>query len=189
VDRAGSGYLCLTRPQSLAKWCEMMWMKWLPLAGAAIALSAGVPGPGTLSADPVETAASKGGGQDTVSVCVVRDGELIEVAAAVDPQTGDTVVDGRPYREAFPADAPHYLAAAEWAARGEWVVHERRRYVSYGTPRILRAADLVRVGEFRGIPLFARRAEGGFRSVYLPTRPGCEFQLFHYNATVGEVRG
>jgi hypothetical protein len=164
-------------------------MTWITLAlavASALAVAGG-------AVPPVNAATSNRGpaarddGQDSVMVCVVRNGQLAEVRATVDGQTGDTLVNGRPFAELFPA--PQYLAAAAWAARGEWVIYDRRRYISYGTPRVLPATDLVRVGEYRGVPLFARNLEGAYRSVYLPTRPGCEFQLYHYNATVGEVRG
>lgn len=163
------------------------WTKWLTLAGGVATLMAAAPGTSQLG--PPLGDASGYAQQDTTVVCVVRDGQLASVSATIHPQTGDTVVSGRPFAEVFPADAPHYLAAAEWAASGEWVVYDRRRYVSYGTPRTLKPADLVRVGEFRGVPLFARTADGAYRSLYLPIRPGCQFQLYHFNATVGEVRG
>jgi hypothetical protein len=163
------------------------WTRWLTVACALATILGASPGWSQLEPAPREASGSVQ--QDTTVLCVVRDGQLANVSATVDPQTGDTLVSGRPFAEVFPTDAPHYLAAAEWAANGAWVVYDRRRYISYGTPRTLRPADLVRVGEFRGVPLFARTAEGAYRSLYLPIRPGCEFQLYHFNATVGEVRG
>lgn len=163
------------------------WSRWLSLVGATALVMGAAPGRSQLG--PVTGNPTKPAQQDTTVLCVVRDGQLANVTATVHPQTGDTLVSGRPFAEVFPANAPHYLAAAEWAANGAWVVYDRRRYISYGTPRVMKPADLVRVGEFRGVPLFARTAEGAYRSLYLPIRPGCEFQLYHFNATVGEVRG
>ncbi|HZG42900.1 MAG TPA: hypothetical protein VEY93_08060 [Longimicrobium sp.] len=165
------------------------WIGWLYLGGTIATLMAGATEGAHLTPAPSWGVAGGSDGQDTTMVCVVRDGQLVEVSATVHSQTGDTLVNGRPFAEAYPADAPHYLATAAWAANEEWVLYDRRRYVRYGTPRVLAPRDLVRVGEFRGIPLFARSADDAYRSLYLPTRPGCEFQLYHYNATVGEVRG
>lgn len=125
----------------------------------------------------------------SVGVCVVRDGALSEVPAEYDPRTGDTIVAGRPFAEVYPASTPPYAAGADWYASGGMVVFERRRYVRYGLPRVVPADSLRRVGEFRGIPLFAEDASAAFRFVYVPVRPGCEFQPYWFAATVGEVRG
>ncbi|HEX6371986.1 MAG TPA: hypothetical protein VF006_23885 [Longimicrobium sp.] len=65
----------------------------------------------------------------------------------------------------------------------------RRRYVRYGSRRVIGTSLLTPVGEFRGIPLFAESRQHAFRIVYALVSPGCEFQPYWYAATVGEVRG
>lgn len=126
---------------------------------------------------------------DTVRVCVVQDGQVREIVAEHDPHSSDTTIGGTPLRSLYPPLTPPYLAGAEWYARDEMVVFEQRRYVRYGLRRVIGAVLLTRVGEFRGIPLFAESRQGAFRIVYALVNPGCEFQPYWYAATVGEVRG
>jgi hypothetical protein len=105
-----------------------------------------------------------------------------------EPGSRDTTVGGTPLRELYPDAAP-YLAGTDWYPRDEMVVFEQRRYVRYGSQRIIRASLLTPVGEFRGIPLFAENRREAFRHVYALVNPGCEFQPYWYAATVGAVRG
>lgn len=126
---------------------------------------------------------------DTIPVCLIVDGEIREIVAEYDPVSRDTTVAGIPLSDAHPATTPPYLGGAEWYARDEMVLFERRRYLRYGLPRVVRPAALTRVGEFRGIPLFAESRRHAMRYVYALVNPGCEFQPYWYAATVGEVRG
>jgi hypothetical protein len=136
-----------------------------------------------------QVASDAAASSDTVDICVIVDGQLREIAAKYDPESGDTTVDGRPLAETHPATSPPYLAGAEWYARDEMVEFERRRYVRYGSPRVVSPAPLTRVGEFRGIPIFAESRDSGLRVVYALVNARCEFQPYWYAATVGEVRG
>ncbi|HEV3052558.1 MAG TPA: hypothetical protein VGX50_19760, partial [Longimicrobium sp.] len=126
---------------------------------------------------------------DTLRVCAFFDGQLREIAAEVDPATGDTMVNGHPLGDIHPPSTAPYLAREEWYRTDGMVVFQDRRYVRYGIPRVIRAHALTRVGEFRGIPLFAenRRAAAGF--VYALVSPACDFQPYWYAATVGKVLG
>lgn len=126
---------------------------------------------------------------DTVDICVIVDGQLREITAEYDPESGDTIVDGQPLAQAYPSASPPYLAGADWYARDEMVEFERRRYLRYGSPRVVSPAALTRVGEYRGIPLFAESRAAGFRVVYALVNARCEFQPYWYAATVGAVRG
>lgn len=121
------------------------------------------------------------------------DRELAEVTAQIDPQTGDTLVDGRTLAQVLEDTPSPYLATAEWSVDGT-VVFNGHRLVRYGVPRVRSAAELVRVGEFQGVPLFAERDDepdeyGRIITFYLPIRPGCEFQIFMDETDVGPVRG
>jgi hypothetical protein len=143
----------------------------------------------TSRAAGAQTAPGAAVASDSVEICVIVDGQLREIAAVYDAESGDTVVDGRPLAEAHPIERAPYLAGADWYAHNEMVEFEHRRYVRYGTPRVVRPAPLTRVGEFRDIPLFAESRSAAYRVVYALVDPGCTFQPFWYAATVGEVRG
>lgn len=74
------------------------------------------------------------------------------------------------------------------------MTYNGRRLVLYGVPRVMAASELMRVGEYRGVPIFVVRTDepdewGRIRVFYLPLRPGCEFQPFLDTANVGAVRG
>lgn len=153
------------------------------LASAAFLLSAAAPMAQRLG--PIVRNSMNG----TAAVCVIANGQLREIEAELDTATGDTLIAGRPLAEAHPAPSPPYLAGAEWYARDEMVVFERRQYVRYGQPRVLRPDALTRVGEFRGVPLFAPSRTEAVRFVYALVGRNCEFQPYWYAATVGAVRG
>ncbi|HEU4558940.1 MAG TPA: hypothetical protein VFS20_13865 [Longimicrobium sp.] len=125
----------------------------------------------------------------SVTLCVVRNGRMEEVPA--DATTGDTIVNGRPVREAFPVTAEH-AAAAPWFVNNEPITFRGRRYVRYALPRTLGPADVVPVGTYQGVTVFA---EPGFEDarvfevLFLPVTPDCQFQAYQTGETGGAVRG
>ncbi|HEU0077079.1 MAG TPA: hypothetical protein VFQ76_05475, partial [Longimicrobiaceae bacterium] len=72
-------------------------------------------------------------------ICVVDEGTLRLVRADYDTRTGDTIYQGRPFTEAFPATAPAYAANAQWYADNDAIPLGGRTYVKYGYPRVLGA--------------------------------------------------
>jgi hypothetical protein len=131
---------------------------------------------------------------DTITVCVLEQGEIKEITATVDSATGDTLVGGRRFAEVHPATSPPYAAGAEWFVRMEPVRVGEGPYsmkVRYGLERIMEPGDLRRVGEHRGIPMFAEPAASRTSPevVYFFVRPGCVFQTYQAEYVVGGVRG
>src|SRR5215218_8902633 len=123
------------------------------------------------------------------SLCVVQNGEIKNVQATYNTRTGDTTVNGRSPREAFP-DGPEYAGGANWYVNNEPVTADRRRLVKYGLPRVLGATEVVKVGTYLGVPLFAEpSAPRPLTVVYAPVTPFCEFQPYQAEINVGPVRG
>jgi hypothetical protein len=123
-------------------------------------------------------------------VCVVRSGSLADVEAEVNLQTGDTLVGGRPFREAYPAEAPAYSSSVTWAILYEPITLRGRRYIRYGRPREIPMDLLETVGEYEGTPLFRKAGESGVPDVlYVPFSPGCIFQPYENTTHGGAVRG
>lgn len=114
-----------------------------------------------------------------ISLCVIEDGELKTVTAVIDTPRGDTLVDGRSWRDVYPATHPPYALGASWLARG-FVILDGRHYAPYGLPDVIEPHLLIRVGEFRNVPVFAETGIGEEvpSAVFIPTRPGCEFQPY-----------
>jgi hypothetical protein len=125
----------------------------------------------------------------TIRVCVVEGTGLREVEAMYDPATGDTTVAGQPFAQAYPA-TPGYAAGATWYINDEPVQFMGRRYVRFGLPRVVAPADVARRGEYGGVGVFADASATGTPDViYVPVRPGCEFQPYQYEVPARGVRG
>jgi hypothetical protein len=121
---------------------------------------------------------------------VIEDGMLRNVQAQFNPATGDTTVAGQAFRTAYPSTTPPYAAGADWFIANEPVTFQTRRYVKFGLPRIVGVGDLSRVGEYQGVPVFAETGAPARPDViYIPVRPGCEFQPYQFEVKAGAVRG
>ena len=128
-----------------------------------------------------------------IRVCILQGGELQTVSATYRPASGDTVAMRGGRERAF-ADA--YPVGREYAARTGWFMNNRpvsfmdRSYVRVGLTRIIPSEELIRIGEYQGIPLFGEARTGAPPDVlYVPVRPGCEFQPYGLEETVRSPRG
>jgi hypothetical protein len=124
-----------------------------------------------------------------IRVCVVEAGALREVTARFNRTTGDTTVNGQEFSVAYPATTG-YAGGATWYINTEAITVNGRRYVRYGLPRVLGVNEVTRTGEFQGVSVFAEAgATGTPEVVYVPVRPGCEFQPYQLEIKAGAVRG
>ncbi|HST61920.1 MAG TPA: hypothetical protein VLK84_24680 [Longimicrobium sp.] len=124
-----------------------------------------------------------------VQVCVVENGALRNVQVQYNTQSGDTTVNGRRFSEAYPATTG-YAAGAAWFINNEPITVNGRRYVKYGLPRVLGVTEVTRTADYMGVPVFAEAgATGATEVLYVPVRPGCEFQPYQLDVKVGGVRG
>lgn len=112
-----------------------------------------------------------------IEVCVVQGGALTRVLAQFHPATGDTsfgTPDGPLARE-------HDFAAEKtWYIDNESIRVDDRLFRKVGLPRMLEVGDVIRVGEYDGVPVFAEPGEtlAATYLLYLPVRRGCEFQMY-----------
>ena len=121
-----------------------------------------------------------------VQVCVVENGMLRNMTVQYNTQTGDTMMNG----QRFTPSTAGYAAGASWFINNEPVMMMGRRYVKYGLPRVLGVNDVTRVGEYQGVSVFAETGATGTPEVlYVPVRPGCEFQPYQTEVKAGAVRG
>jgi len=127
---------------------------------------------------------------DPLTMCVVKDGRMTIIFPGYVPSSGDTTVNGRPWREAYPLTG-EYAAEAPWYVGNEPIVVAGRRYVKYGLPRTLSPTDVVAVGTYRGVTMFAEPAADRDHPevVYLPVHQQCEFQPYQIGEIGGAVRG
>jgi len=125
-----------------------------------------------------------------VQICVIQDGELRMVTAQV--LAGDTtiMVDGqrRQFRDVQPGTQA-YAAGRTWFVQGEPLTVLNRRYVRFGLTRVIQPAELSRVAEHMGVPIFAPVGQTTAPDViYVPVGPRCEFQPYQHEAEI-RVRG
>ena len=122
-------------------------------------------------------------------ICVVENGALRHVAVQYNAQTGDSTYRGRLFSEAFPATYG-YAAGASWYIGNELISVGDHRYVKFGRPRILGIDEVTRVGDYHDVPVFVEHgAPATAEVVYVPVRPGCEFQQYQLDLRTSSVRG
>lgn len=120
-----------------------------------------------------------------IQFCVIQNGQLQNVTASFRPATNDTVVGGRPLSQAYPATAPNYAAGANWFVQSDTLAFNNGTWVKFGVTRVIQPPQLQRVGETNGTPLFAEAGrQAPFDVVYVPVRPGCEFQPYQPRAAI-----
>jgi hypothetical protein len=91
-------------------------------------------------------------------------------AAVAVPARVDTAAPGTPAPETGDARAVASLLRPE-SNDGVWIQFEDRRWVSAGAAVPLAEVDFVRVGDYKGFPVFRRRFSSD-EAIYLPTRAG-----------------
>jgi len=112
------------------------------------------------------------------------------VTVYITPQ-GDTLVGDR--RVPVTALGPGVAFAGEYAAGRSWyeadqaISFQQRQYVRSGGPLNLDCANIMQVGEYEGVPLFADvGAQQPYQTLYVPVRPGV-WQA--YQTDLAAVRG
>jgi hypothetical protein len=110
----------------------------------------------------------------TPAMVCLSTGENVQVRVTAQ---GDTLVG--PNRASIATLRPGvvfagtYAAGRDWYTSGQDVTFERIRYSRSGNEVRLDCAQIMRVGENMGVPLFAMRNENRpFKTLYVPVRPG-----------------
>lgn len=86
--------------------------------------------------------------------------------------------DSLPFSSMAPLTG-EYASVAGWYVNREPIGFHGRRYTMYGRPRILGLSEVERVGGIDRVPVFAAKGDTAAHPlIYLPMRPGCEFQPY-----------
>lgn len=112
---------------------------------------------------------------DYPRACVILDGELKILVVQWDPRTEELTYQGLPLAQAFPV-SPDYAAAHDWYPRSDSISFQGRTFRKYGVAREIPSVGLERVGEYRGVGVYADSTLADF--IALPTRPQCVFQVY-----------
>lgn len=130
---------------------------------------------------------------DTIRICILAlsrrfiptpNVRLAYVTGIVD-SGGDTLLlpDRRRFSEAvnryYPAN--RYAAGHSFVINNDPITFASRRFIKFGLPRIIEPLDLRHIGSYRSVPVFAAVGTQEQPDVlYVPLRPGCEFQPYQY---------
>ena len=95
-----------------------------------------------------------------MSVCVVQNGMLATVQAQYDPATRDTTVNGRPFGQAHAASRGAVRSGAAWYIQNEQITVQGRRFVKFGTTRVLGVNDVDPGGRVPGDSRVRRGGDG-----------------------------
>ncbi len=119
-------------------------------------------------------------------MCVITAaGEIQTVEATFRPQQGDTLIQGRPFREVHSPDQPQYAAGQTWFIQDQEIRVRNQAYVKFGVPRIIQPGELTRFDMFQTVPVFvAPGAPTPPDVIYVPVRPGCEFQPYQLRRVI-----
>ncbi len=114
-----------------------------------------------------------------IVLCFVRAGELRHIELRYMTATGDSLtLDRLPVSSAAPLTG-EYASVAGWYVNEEPIRFRDRRYTKYGRPRFLGVNEVTRAGAIGRVPAFVAAGDTAAHPViYLPTRPGCEFQPY-----------
>lgn len=112
-----------------------------------------------------------------IRVCVLENSSLTEVIADYNRVSGDTVVAGQRFSARYPVNAS-YAASAQWYIANDLIEFGGDDYVKWGLPRVLGVTEVTRAGVYRGVPLFVESQSRDAEVLYVPVRPGCEFQPY-----------
>jgi hypothetical protein len=123
-----------------------------------------------------------------IHVCFLWEGRPREIPVWYTPATGDTIVDGRPFREWFPDPGP-YAGTRRWFIDAEPITLDGRRYTPHGARWIFGVDHLRPAGVFDGVVLFAGADVPGTPDVLYVPVSGCEFQPYRGDPRAGGVRG
>jgi hypothetical protein len=120
---------------------------------------------------------------EPIRVCVIEDDMLKEILAYYDKNIGTTYVDrdGKLLKldEVFPIENG-YSGGKSWYTNNEEIKCFGKPYVKYGLPRVLAVNEVEKIGVYDKVGLYAEAGspESAPEIIYIPVKPGCEFQPY-----------
>lgn len=167
-----------------------MLLRWIAITAVLVAPAAAsgcrgapraAPVPQALAAvpppPPPPPAPPMGPGGDPIAVCLVKGGRITEDVTDSPVVRGDTTEE--------------YASRTPWYVANEPVTFNGKQYYKYGLPRVLGPRDVMHIGSYQGVAVFAEPdADLGHPVVlFLPVHSACEFQPYQIGEVAGAVRG
>lgn len=143
-------------------------------------------------ATPSSAVTAPAGSISSDTVCVIAHGQVGLVEARYDSVTHSWLVDGSPDSLAYRPTPPPYADTRDWFAQRQAVQYRGHRFQMYALPVIRLPAEVKRLGEFKGIALYAEAASASDVEnpgiIYAPLSPGCQYQPYYFFDETGPVR-
>lgn len=121
------------------------------------------------------------------SICLAT-GEAVQVlvTAQGDTLVGPSRTSIRELRQGGVVFAGDYAAGRDWFENNEDITFDERSYQKSGGTVRLECPDIMRVGEYQGVPLFVQDgAEQPYQTLYVPVSPGIWQPYENLRATRG----
>jgi hypothetical protein len=114
--------------------------------------------------------------------CIIRNDSLVLITVDYDPASGSKTVlaeNGRvSFESAYPSDS-RYAHSREWYVDNTRISFRGSTYEKFELPRVMSIGDVVHVGAFDDVGIYALPANSEKPPViYVPVRTGCEFQAY-----------
>ena len=109
------------------------------------------------------------------STMCLSTGEAVQVlvTAQNDTLVGASRTSIRVLRQGGAGFAGEYAQGRTWFEQDQSITFDRRSFQKSGDEVRLNCPDIMRVGEYQGVPLFVRRnATTPYQQLYVPVRPG-----------------
>ncbi len=112
-------------------------------------------------------------GEPTDICLATGDAVTVQITQQGDTLVGPSRASLRELRQSGVGFAGDYAQGRAWFEGDEPLTFEQMSYQQSGDPVRLECPDIMRVGEYQGVALFARRdGERPYRQLYVPVRPG-----------------
>ncbi len=128
-------------------------------------------------------------GQDIRKIreCIIEKGVLKEVDVNYNTQTAEKtlVFNGVLTNYNNLEKSKDYAANQSWYINNDPVVLNGHNYVKYGLPRILGVFEIEKSVAYKGLGIYREAGTTGLAEIiYIPVRPGCEFQPYQRTVTL-----
>jgi len=116
-----------------------------------------------------------------INQCLIRDGVLTQIQIDYDRSTGEKtiILDGKMATLTELEESKDYAVNTLWYKQHEDIKFEGRQYQKFGLPRVLGITEVTRAGMYKGVGIYLEAGiDGPYEVIYIPVRPGCEFQPY-----------
>jgi hypothetical protein len=124
--------------------------------------------------------------------CLINEkGVLTEANVDYNTTTGEKTLTYNGKVVAFETlgESKAYAQLTPWFKNNEQITYKGKKFVKYGLPRVLGVTEIELSDKYKDVGVYIERGYAGkVEVIYIPVRPGCEFQPYQvFTPTCGTV--